>query len=148
MKKRCTLFYKHVIKNYANCCHTNVRDPDGETIPVFVRPLHDYVLRNKLTGTVARQEKEKVKGIIMPRHRPHGNNVLAEPSSERLDWNISNKIKNVRPKQDVEHNRAVPINVNIEATTIRADNTRGGDDARKPPKKETQSLSRYHIRCG
>ena len=142
MKKRWTRFHKHVVKNYANHGHSNGRDRDGETIPAFVRPLHDYILRNKPTGTVSRQEKEKVDGRIMPRQRPLGDNVMAEPRSERLDVNVRNGITNVQPNQDVENNRAVPVNVDIEARTIRADDTRGGDDARQPPKKRRRN--RYH----
>ena len=70
----------------------------------------------------------------MPRQRPLGTNVLAEPRSERLDVNVRNRITNVQLNQDVEFNRAVPINVDIEATTIRADGTRVGDDERQPKK--------------
>lgn len=135
MKKRWTRFYKYVVKNYANHGHSNGRDCDGETIPAFVRPLHDYILNSKPTGTVARQEKERVDGVTMPRQRPLGNNVLAEPRSERLDVNAWNGITDIQPNQDVEYNRAVPINIDIEATTIRVDGTRGGDDERQPPKK-------------
>ena len=136
MKKRWTRFYKHLVKNYANHGHSNGRDCDGETIPAFVRPLHDYILRSKPTGTVARQEKERVDGVTIPRHCPLGNNVLAKPRSERLDVNVRNGITNVQPNQDVEYNRAVPINVDIEAATIRVDGTRGGDDEKLPPKKK------------
>ena len=128
-------------KNYANHGHLNGKYCDSEIFPSFVRPLHDYISRNKPIGTVARQEKERIDGLTMPRQRPLVTNVMAELRSERLDVNVWNGITNIQPNQDVKFNCAFPINVDIETTTIRADGTRGGDDERQQQKRRR---NHYH----
>ena len=142
MKKRWTKFHKHVNKNFVIHNHSNGRDIDGETIPSFVRPLYDYILRNKPCGKVSRQEKERVDAQLMPRQRPLGGDVLAEPRSEQLCVNVRNGVTNLAPNHDLDINRAVPIDVEIEGRTIRDKNIGGGGEKKKGSKKRKHN--RYH----
>ena len=117
-------------------------------LPFFALSMTIFYETKDTEGGASRDEKEKVDQRLMPRQRPLGPNVNAEPRSERHRENLMNLPNTACPNENLDTDRAVPLAATFTAQTITVDDD---DDAvpvvagpKKPKKPRKRKRSRYH----